>query len=186
MENFKNMSFEAKKLALKQCIEGGYTFNKGVNPISNLIYGLENDPDWFNFTVDKNDYKMLAEIYAEVLAPYAFYTGDINDTVYEILSGESTTETIKKLLISTYEEGLSCDEEDIQTILEDAIKKLTYGFDTNDYIEVDCTDIEDFLENAEFGQKAEIEGKTYYKVRNHVDGEPYAVYFNDNEEMEVI
>ena len=63
-----------------------------------------------------------------------------------------------------------------------------YNFDSSDFRDITnvTDDIEDFMENAEFGDKALIGGVLYFKVRNHVDNEPYVIYFTDDNELEIL
>lgn len=178
------MSFEERKLNLKQCVEGGYGLFDGVNPVDNLINGLESDPEWFGFSVEKEDYHLLSEIYADVLADYVDYS--IDNTVYEILHGISVSECIKKIILDTYYQDLPCSEDDINEILEDSVHQMTQEFDTSEFRNVESSNIEDFMENAEFGSKSYIDDTTYYKVRNNVDNEPYTIYFDENGEMKIL
>lgn len=178
------MSFEEKNLNLIQCVEGGFTFGENFNPVENLINGLEADPDWFNFSVSKKDYELLAEIYAGVLADYVSYS--VDDTVYQILHGISIHEGIKIFILNTYHEGLPCSEADINNMLEDSISQMTRNFDTSEFREVESSNIEDFVENAEFGTKSYIDDNYYYKVRNQVNYEPYTIYFDENDGMKIL
>jgi hypothetical protein len=183
-KEYKYMNYEEKILNLTQCQEAGYTFVAGCNPIANLITGLETDPDWFDFSVKEDDYDNLALIFAGVLA--SDIVSDFNDTIFEILNEKTVTDTVKSFIYSTYKEKLPCTEADCVEMLDDLYNKLCYHFDTNAFRCVPSKNIEDFLENAECGSKSEIDGTTFYKVRNTVDGEPYAVYFDDAEELKIV
>lgn len=178
------MSLDEKKLKLKQCIEAGYGFVDGVNPVKNLITGLENNPKWFDFLVDKADYNLLAILYADVLTNYVSYS--VNDTVFEILHGISVTECIKTYIVDTYFEDLPVSEDDINVTLEDSVRQMTQRFDTSEFRTVESSNIEDFMENAAFGSKSYINDTYFYKVRNQVDNDPYTIYFDENGEMKIL
>lgn len=182
-KNFKEMSYEEKKLNLKQCKESGFGFSEKINPIENLIISLKETPDFFNFVVNEKDYGTLAKIFAEVLAEDI--TVEFDETLFEIFNDDTVKETVKDFLISTYNEGLPCDEDDCEEMLEDLYSKLKVGFDTSAFRKVESSDIEDFMENAEFGTKSVIDDTTYFKVKNNCDNQAYTLYINDNFELTI-
>ena len=96
-------------------------------------------------------------------------------------------ETLFEIVMGMSKEDYKQQEELHDFEVEDAFNEAERNFNTREFRDVsDCTaDIEDFQENAEFGQKAYIDGVTYYKVRNSVDEEPYTIYFED-EHLEIL
>ena len=64
-------------------------------------------------------------------------------------------------------------------------EEIGYGEKGVRFREVECTDIEDFLENADFGQCWTDDNVTYYKIRNsHGDAESF--FINEDGEIETI
>lgn len=96
-------------------------------------------------------------------------------------------ETLFEIVMGMSKEDYKQQEELHDFDVEDAFNDAERNFNTREFRDVsDCTaGIEDFEENAEFGQKAYIDGVTYYKVRNVVDEEPYTIYFED-EHLEIL
>ncbi len=66
--------------------------------------------------------------------------------------------------------------------IERKYKEAEYQFSDREFKDVtdSTSDIEDFEENAEFGEKAYFDGVTYYKVRNAVEDMAYVIYFDEN------
>ena len=54
--------------------------------------------------------------------------------------------------------------------------------DTNSFIDVECDDMKDFQENADFGQKWKDEDGVYhYKIKEPLFGEPESFYYENGE-----
>lgn len=105
----------------------------------------------------------------------------------KLLEFEKCDETLFEIVMGMSKEDYKQQEELHDFEVEEAFNEAEHNFDTYEFRDVsDCiTGIEDFEENAEFGQKAYIDGVTYYKMRNRVDGEPYTIYFED-EHLEIL
>lgn len=105
----------------------------------------------------------------------------------KLLEFEKCDETLFEIVMGMSKEDYKQQEELHDFEVEVAFNDAERNFNSRDFRDVsDCTaGIEDFEENAEFGQKAYIDGVTYYKVRNSVDEEPYTIYFED-EHLEIL
>lgn len=180
MKNFNEMTFEEKNLNLTQCYEAGYSYCDIGHPINNLLIGIENDPEWFDFAIEDSDHPQIAELFAGVYASSFSY--NIPNTLFEILCGQSVYDCIKAFLIQTYKEDLPCTDADVNTMLEDLLHQKTQSFNANDFKEISTRDIVDFMENADCGVKSYIDGTYYYKVNNCVESQAYALYFNEDDE----
>jgi hypothetical protein len=105
----------------------------------------------------------------------------------KLIEHSKCDETLFEIVMGMSKEDYKQQEELHDFEVEDAFNEAERNFNTREFMDVsDCTaGIEDFEENAEFGQKAYIDGVTYYKVRNSVDEEPYTIYFED-EHLEIL
>ena len=103
---------------------------------------------------------------------------------YKPIDNETMFELVMNRTIEDYKNGHELYDYQVANAYYNAL----YSFDSSDFRDItDVTDdIEDFMENAEFGQKAWIDGVLYFKVRNHVDNEPYVIYFTDDNELEIL
>lgn len=91
------------------------------------------------------------------------------DTAFQIVMGMTKEE---------YNETYNVSDLEIEKAYIEAVR----NFDTNDFRMFDEEyTLEEFEERAEFGEKANIDGCAYYKVRNNVDGEPYTIYFEEGD-----
>ena len=144
-----------------------------------LLSNLNQDGDYWWYLEPDGDDKLTPED-REMVEDYIRNNFDyeLNDQCdelsFEILFGMEKEE---------YKEMYRLSDKEV----EQAYNEREYGFNTNDFKSFDeeYKNVEEFMERSEFGEKACIDGITYYKVRNQVDDEPYTIYFEDGK-MEIL
>lgn len=116
---------------------------------------------------------------------YEVMGADFVDGVWraKLIEHDKCDETLFHILMGMDKDDFKKQEELFDFEVEVAFEKKVRGFDARAFRDVSfcTTDILDFLETAEIGQSAYIDGVTYYKVRDCVTDEPYAVYFDDDD-----
>lgn len=111
------------------------------------------------------------------------YDYDVDDDMFAIMTGLTVDERIKQIL---QYENPSASNAKINRMLNDEFKSAVDSFNTNAFRRVKSHSLDDFLENAEGGEKSTIKGTTYYKVRNPTNFEYYTIYFTSDDDVRFV
>jgi hypothetical protein len=88
-KKWAEMTRQDKLLNIRQCIEGGYgweSISAKTDLLGNLQVGYDNDPDWFKFSTEDNDWCEIFKIYAGLLSGMlSLETEDERDAAYKAI-----------------------------------------------------------------------------------------------------
>jgi hypothetical protein len=105
-KKWAEMTRQDKLLAIRQCIEGGYGWEPVTTKtdlLGNIQVGYDNDPDWFKFSAEDNDWSEIFKIYAGLLS------GMLN------LETEDERDAAYKAIMACHASEIQYDENDIRT-----------------------------------------------------------------------
>lgn len=149
------------------------------------------DEDVLNELAEKHDYVDYQEL---LNGMYSRFEDICEEKFEELINSKNIVFEVERdgewYIYTTNEETAVQKYEDFETVLKESYTSfpglLSFTQEEREYYASDFRDItfatdglEDFGVNAEFGQKATIDGITYYKVRCQKTGEAYSVYYED-------